>query len=582
MKHQSFSLGPFLLEPEKCLLTQGGESVHLARRPFQVLLYLTDNRDRVVSKNELLDRFWDGHDVYEVALSKCIGSIRKALGDRVDAPTYIETRWADGYRYIGPFEENGAGPSLNARPTGARTDSNTDSIAVLPFLNLSADPENEYFCDGLAEELSNALARVKNLKVAARTSAHSFKNKNVDASEIASALRVSSILEGSVRKVGDRVRITAQLISAADGFQLWSDQYDRQLTDIFDIQEEISLAIVKALKVRLIQRERESLLRRGTESAEAYQLYLKGRFYWHKRTPDAIVLGLEYFTQALSHDPNYAIAHTGVSDSHTLLVVREAVTPDEGFAMAKASALKALEIDPKLAEAHASLGHALLHNWEWKESEEELRNAIQLNPRYASAHHWYSEYLTAMGDFEQSIEELSLAGELDPLSLIIRADLGRAFYYARKYDGVLEHERGTLEMDPTFWLSHLNIGRSLTQQGQHDEAIAELGRALKLLPDNTEVLAFLAFAYAAADRRDEAQAQLDQLVKRSKRQHVPPYHLAIINAGLRDNDQAFYCLERAFEKRAVDLFTLKVEPMFDSLRDDPRFDDLLAGIGFET
>ena len=577
MTHRSFSLGPFLLEPEKCLLTQGGESVHLARRPFQVLLYLTENRERVVSKNELLDRFWDGHDVYEVALSKCIGSIRKAMGDKVDAPTYIETRWADGYRYIGPFEDNVVRP-INA--TGTPSEAARDSIAVLPFRNLSADPENEYFCDGLAEELSNALARVKNLKVAARTSAHSFKNKNVNAGEIGKALRVSSIVEGSVRKAGDRVRITAQLINAADGFQLWSDQYDRQLTDIFDIQEEISLAIVKALKVQMIQRERENLLRRGTESAQAYQLYLKGRFYWHKRTSDALAIGLDHFDQALGHDPDYAIAHTGVSDSYTLLVVREAVTPHEGFAMAKASALKALEIDPKLAEAHASLGHALLHNWEWKESEDELRTAIQLNPRYASAHHWYSEYLTAMGDFDQSIEELSLAGELDPLSLIIRADLGRAFYYARQYDRVVEHERVTLEMDPTFWLSHLNLGRSFTQMGQHNEAIAELTEALKLLPDNTEILSFLAFAYAAADRRDEAQAQLDQLIQRSGREHVPPYHLAIINSGLREDDQAFSWLEIAFEKRAVDLFTLNVEPMFDSLRDDARFDSLLTRIGF--
>jgi TolB-like protein/Flp pilus assembly protein TadD len=538
----------------------------------------------VVSKNELLERFWEGHDVYEVALSKCIGAIRKALGDKVDAPTYIETRWAGGYRYIGPLEEHqGESHSqvLTRAATGAPSDVR-DSIAVLPFLNLSTDPENEYFCDGLAEELSNALGRVRNLKVAARTSAHSFKNKNVDASEIGRTLRVNSILEGSVRKVGDRIRITAQLINADDGFQLWSDQYDRQLTDIFSIQEEISLAIVKALRVQMLQHERANLLRRGTESAQAYQLYLKGRFYWHKRTTQALATGLDYFNQALVHDPDYAIAHTGVSDSYTLLVVREAITPEQGFAKAKAAAAKALEIEPMLAEAHASLGHALLHNWEWEESEKELRTAMRLNARYASAHHWYSEYLTAMGSFDSSIEELSLAGELDPLSLIIRADLGRAFYYARQYDRVIDQEMGTLEMDPTFWLSHLNLGRSFTQTGQHDRAIAELQKALKLLPGNTEALAFLAFAYGAADMHDKAQEQLDHLLRKSEREHVPPYHLAIISAGLRDNDQAIRWLNTAYEKRAVDLFTLNVEPMFDALRGDSRFGGLLTKIGFSN
>jgi TolB-like protein/Tfp pilus assembly protein PilF len=580
-KQRDFLFGKFHLQPDKQLLTQEGRSVHLANRPFQVLLYLLENRDRVVSKNELLDRFWDGHDVYEVALSKCIGAIRKALGDKVDTPTYIETRWAGGYRYIGPLEEDEPGTDIGSHASSvAHKDIITDSIAVLPFLNLSADPENEFFCDGLAEELSNALARVKNLKVAARTSAYSFKNRNVDASEIGSALRVNSILEGSVRKVGDRIRITAQLINVSDGFRLWSDQYDRQLTEIFDIQEEISLAIVKALRVQMFQHERDNLLRRGTENAQAYQLYLRGRFFWHKRTAEALTTGLDHFNQAVQHDPNYAIAHTGVSDSYTLLVVREAITPEDGFAKAKAAAVKALEIDPHLAEAHASLGHALLHNFEWKESERELRTAMRLNARYASAHHWYSEYLTAIGRFEESIEELSLAGELDPLSLIIRADLGRAFYYARKYDRVFEHERGTLEMDPTFWLSHLNLGRSFTQKGMHEEAIGELGKALKLLPENTEILSFLSFAYAAAGKWEEAQEQLEYLDRRAEREYIPPYHFAIIHTGLRNNDQAFHWLETAFEKRAVDLFTLKIEPMFDTLRGDPRFAELLLKIGF--
>jgi tetratricopeptide (TPR) repeat protein len=259
--------------------------------------------------------------------------------------------------------------------------------------------------------------------------------------------------------------------------------------------------------------------------------------------------------------------------------VREAISPEEGFAKAKAAAEMALGIDEALAEAHASLGHAMLHHWQWEQGGKELERAIELNAGYPSAHHWYSEHLTAMGRCGESISELKLAAELDPLSLVINADLGRAYYYARQYDQVVKQEARTLEMDPGFWLSHINLGRSYCQADKHAEAISELGKAIEASPGNTEVLSFLGFALAAAGKREEALALLDELREQAKLNYVPPYHFAILYAGVGDKDQAFEWLERSFEKHAVDLFTLKVEPMLDGLRADGRFSDLLRRTG---
>jgi len=471
-------------------------------------------------------------------------------------------------------------PTITFRSKIQQGTTPADSVAVLPFVNLSADPENEYFCDGLAEEILNALTKIGDLKVAARTSAFSFKDKNIEASKIGSALNVRTILEGSVRKAGDRVRISVQLVNASDGFHIWSERYDRELRDIFEVQDDITLAVVSALKIRLLGQERSLLIRRHTDSTEAYQLYLRGRFVWNKRTEDAIRKGIEYFNRAIEHDPNFAMAYTGLSDCYTLLVVREAISPYEGFAEAKKNAEAALRIDPTLGQALASLGHALLHNWEWEAAEVKLTKALELKPDYPSAHQWYSEYLTAMGRHQESITELQLAVQLDPLSLVISADLGRAFYYARRYDEVFEQEARTLEMDPRFWLSRINLGRSYIQTGDHDRAVDELRKACAALPGSTEAKAFLGFAYAAANRHAEASEVLAELRAKSIDTHVPPYHFAVLFAGLGDNGSALENLENAYEKRSVDFFTLNAEPMFDGLRSDPRFTKLLKKTGF--
>ena len=453
------------------------------------------------------------------------------------------------------------------------------SLAILPLTNTVEDPDLDYFSDGITESIINMLSQFPKLRVVARSTVFRYKGQEIDPQEVGRLLNVQAVLTGRVRQIADRLIISAELIDVANDSQLWGEHYNRNLSDIFEVQEEIAREITEKLRLKLNHKQKARLGKRHTSKVEAYQAYLKGRYHWNKRTTESLNKGVEYFKQAIDRDPGYASAYAGLCDSYTLLVVREAISPEEGFAKAKAAASMALKIDEDFAEAHASLGHAMLHNWEWRNGEKELKRAIELNPGYASAHHWYSEHLTAMGRCDESIAELKLAGGLDPLSLIISADLGRALYYAREYYEVIKQEARTLEMDPNFWLSHINLGRSYTQLGIHQDAISELRKAGELSGGNTEALSFLGFAYAVAGQTDDALKILHELNQQLKRGYVPPYHLAIVHAGLGEKDQAFEWLEQAFQKHAVDLFTLKVEPMFDSLRSDQRFEDLLKQVG---
>jgi DNA-binding SARP family transcriptional activator len=473
-------------------------------------------------------------------------------------------------------------PVANSKPPSTgRPELALNSIAILPLANAGADPEVEYLSDGITEGIINSLSQLPTLRTMAWSTVSRYKGKEIDPKQVGRELGVRAVLTGRVLQLSDHLVVRTELVDAMDGSRLWGEQYDLKQADTSAMEGEISSDISRKLQLKLTGEEKKKLTRRYTENTAAYHAYLKGRYYWNKRSTPLLKKGVEYFRQAIDLDPSYASAYAGLSDSYTLLVVREAISPDEGFAKAKAAAEMALQIDETLAEAHASLGHAMLHNWEWDGGEIELKRAIELNAGYPSAHHWYSEHLTAMGRCTESIAELKLAGELDPLSLIINADLGRAFYYARRYDEVIKQEARTLEMDPGFWLSHINLGRSYTQIGMYPEAITELRKAGELSPGNTEVLSFLGFAYAAANKRDEALKMLNELLEQSVRTYVPPYHFAILYAGNGDSDQAFAWLDKAYQKRAVDFFTLKVEPMFDSLRSDVRFSDLLKRTGLD-
>ena len=463
------------------------------------------------------------------------------------------------------------------------------SIAVLPFTNLSADKEQEYFCDGMAEEIINALTQVEGLHVVARTSAFSFRGKQLDIREIGKRLNVGAVLEGSVRRAGARLRITAQLVNVADGYDLWSERYDRDIgelccpEDIFGIQDEISLAIVDKLKVKLLRKERAKLVKRHTEDLVAYDLYLKGRYLWNKRTEDGYQKSLEYFQQAIERDPTYALAYAGIADCYDLLGWYDYLPPKEAFPRAKAAAEKALEMDETLAEAKASLGWiSVNYDWDWLTAESKYKRAIELNPGYATVHQWYAEYLSYMGKHDESIAEAKRAQELDPLSIIINNDLGQVFYYARQYDQAIEQLQKTLELDPDFIVAHFFLAFLYAQKAMYDKAIAEVQKAMDLSGGGDSlIVAQLGTIYSCSGRRDEAKKVLDELHGLSNKRYVSPFYIALIYMGLGQNDQAFEWLEKAYEERDHWLETLKVHPMLDSLRSDPRFTKLLKKMRLE-
>jgi serine/threonine protein kinase/Tfp pilus assembly protein PilF len=463
------------------------------------------------------------------------------------------------------------------------------SIAVLPFANLSADKEQEYFCDGMAENLINALTHVEDLRVVARTSAFSFRGREIDVREIGRKLKVETLLEGSVRKAGSRLRISAQLINVADGYHLWSEKYDRDIgdmccpEDIFGIQDEISLAVVDKLKIKLLGGEKAELVKRHTKDLEAYDLYLKGRFFWNKRTKEGYFKSLTYFQQAIDRDPNYALAYVGIADCYSLLGWYDYLPPQEAFPRARAAAEKALEMDDTLAEANASRGWiSANYEWDWLAAENKYQRAIELNPSYATAHQWYAEYLSYVGRHDESIAEAKRAQELDPLSIIINNDLGQVLYYARQYDRAIEQLQKTLELDPNFIVSHFFLAFLYAQKAMHDNAIAEVQKAMSLSAgDDSLMLAQLGTIYSYAGKRDEAKKVLDELHQLSKQRYVSRFYMALIYMGLGQKDQAFEWLEKAYKKRDHWLETLKVHPWLDSLRSDPRFIELLRKMGLE-
>jgi eukaryotic-like serine/threonine-protein kinase len=455
------------------------------------------------------------------------------------------------------------------------------SIVVLSFADVSRGRELEYLCDGIAEEIIGALTKVEGIRVVARTSAFSFKGKNEDIRTIARKLNVDAVLEGSVRKADNRLRINAQLINAADGYHLWSERYDRQMEDVFAIQDEITLAIVNKLKVTLLGGEREALVKRSTEDVEAYNLYLKGRYFWNKRTETGYLKSLEYFRQAIDKDPTYAVAYAGIADSYDLLGWYGSPAPEEAFPRARAAAEKARELDPTLAEAHASLGWiSANYDWDWTAAEGEYKRALELNSSYATAHQWYSEFLTYMGRHDESIAEGHKAQELDPLSIIINNDVGQVYYFARRYDEAIAQLRKTLEMDPDFAVAHYLLGLALAQKSQHDEAVEE-GRIAATLAgeDDALILSQLGVIYAVSGRDAKARQVLAELDELSREKYASPFPVALVHAGLGDNDSAFEWLGKACEKRDHWVETLKVHPVLDGLRGDERYSKLLRATG---
>jgi len=464
----------------------------------------------------------------------------------------------------------------NGKTVAIKVDEWKNSIAVLPFKNMSADPEQEYFCEGIAEELLNALTQIKELRVVARTSAFSFKGKDVDIREIGRTLNVDKVLEGSVRKSGQRLRITAQLVNVEDGYHIWSDQFDREIKDIFAIQEEISLIIVEKLKLKLLKEEKEKILKRYTDDHEAYNLYLKGRYFWYRRHEGGLQKGLEFFQQAIARDPLYALAYVGIADSFGSFGLFSFIRPKEAYPRAKAAAKKALEIDPELGEAYASLGWiSMLYDWDWQTAEKEFQHAIMTNPYYTPAHIWYGMCLAITGRFDESIAEMKKARELDPLEPMVNAFLAWSLYMARRFDEAIEQNRKVIAMDPNYSIVYWYQAMACAARKLWDEAIASSQKHVKLSKGAAFALATLGFVYGSAGMRDEALNALERLIALSKDRYVSPFHQAFIYVGLGEKEQALENMEKAYLDRESMIVYLGTLPLLDSVRSEPRFKVLL-------
>jgi len=448
----------------------------------------------------------------------------------------------------------------------------TRSIAVLPFVNASPEPENEYLSDGITDELIDGLAKVVGLRVASRTSVFALKGKPQDVRAIGALLGCAFVLEGTVRRAGTRLRITAQLTSTDDGRLLWSQRYDRELDDVFAIQDEIARTIVATLRASSLADPTPPRARRQTENALAYRLYLKGRYEWNRRTQEGVAEGIRYFQQAIAEDPGYALAYTGLADSYALEADYRSVPVREGFLAAKAYARKAIELDDSLAEARASLAWSLfVFDWEWEAAEREFRRAIELEPRYATAHQWFAFLLHARGAADEALVEGHTAVELDPGSVSARRSLAWGYYYARRYDQARYHLDRAIAMNPNAEETFRVLGLVLAMDGQTDDALQVLGEAVAMPGSGTYTLATLGYASARAGREAEARRILAELEAHAAREYVSPVAFATVHLGLRQADAALDWAERALEDRRGWLAYLKVNPIFDPVRDHPRF-----------
>src|SRR5262245_13896986 len=617
---------------------KGGSPRKITPRAFQVLIYLLEHHGRIIEKQELFDEVWKERFVTDNALSRIIKEIRQVIGDVADEPRYIETIPKRGYRFIAEVTnveaETLTAGSEKAPPVSGhlgereleRPPIATDrkrkrwrltqpwkmtavilvvltmaaivyvkffrgsssvyagvikSLAVLPLQNLSGDPSQEYFADGMTDALIGGLAKIRGLQVISRTSSMRYKGANKPLREIAGELRVDAVIEGTVLRSGDRVQVRAQLIQAATDRHLWSETYERDLRDVLALQSEIAQAVVREIQIKLMPAERARLANNRPIDRKAFDDYLQGRFlFWNRRTDENLHKAISFFQSAIKEDATYAPAYVGLADCYNFLGTEliGALPPTEAKRQAEEAARKALEIDNEMAEAHAVLAYVNHLNWDWAEAERECKQAIELNPNYAYAHDRYAGFLISKGRAEEAIAETNRAQELDPFSLAISSQRGFILENARRYDEAIEQFRRVIAMDQNNYQAHWLLGHTYAAAGRFAEAVAasEKAAALSRTPG---ALGFLGMCYGLAGRKAEANKILNELLELNRRRYVTPPALANVYIGLGDKDQAFFWLEKAYQDRSNYLAYLKVFPGCDSLRSDPRLDDLLRRMG---
>jgi len=465
------------------------------------------------------------------------------------------------------------------RPAPAVGGDVIDSVAVLPFENLSDDPAMEYLSDGTAQSIIYGLSQLPQVKVISFSSVLPYKGQLIDFQQVANDLGVRALLIGRLDQQGDNLLVNVELVDTRDNSVLWGEQFNQKITELLDVQEKIAMEISDKLRWQLSGEEQSMMTKRYTENTEAYRSYLEGRYWWNKRTEEGFRNGIEFFQQAIDEDPSYVLAYAGLADSYNLLGTYEIVPPSEAYPRAESAALRALDLDETLAEAHTSLGWATMSQWRWQEAERAFQRAIELNPGYATAHHWYALYLSwSLGRLDEALAKAKRAQELDPLSLIINSTVGEALNNLGRYDEAIEQLRKTLELDPNFGRAQLLLGLALGNKSLYEEGIAELEKAVTFSGESPLYLGYLGYLYGAAGRKEEAEGVLDQL--QSKQSYVPANSIARIYLGLGRKDETFDWLERSYRAQEP-LHGLKIAPAWDPLRDDPRFQDLLLRMNLE-
>jgi TolB-like protein/Tfp pilus assembly protein PilF len=566
--------GVFEVDLRSGELHKHGLKIKLQEKPFQVLATLLEHPGKVITREELRRKLWsdDTFVDFEHSINIALNKLRAALSDSAKNPRFVETLARHGYRFIAPVDKR----VQASRPSGKVM------LAVLPFENLSNDPEQNYFSEGLTEEMITQLGRIqpRRLGVIARSTAMHYKGTGKRVDQIGQELGVGYILEGSVRRAIDRVRITAQLIEVSDQTHLWAETYDRRLAEVLGIQRDVAKRIAKSLAVELLPDQQTALSRTSTRDSEAHEAYLKGRYFWNKRTEEGFQKAIVHFEQAIARDPDYALAYTGLADCYETLALYGGLLPREAALRAKTAASKALEIDGKLAEAYTSLGFAqLLFDWDWPGAEREFKQALDLNPNYVTGHHWYSLFLALMGRFDEAFAQMRHSLDLDPLSLVLNSHLGWFLYYAHRFEEAIKQFSKTLEMDQSFPVTNYLLGLAYLKKEMINEAISEFHKADQLSNSHPAAMAGLGQAHGLAGRKADGRQYLERLRAVSKTRYVSQYFMACVWIGLGEKAQAFDCLEKAFQERSGWMAHLKVDPIVDGLRSDPRFKNLIQRVG---
>lgn len=637
-----YEFGPLSIDAEKRVLMRDGETVPLTPKAFDTLLVLVEHHGEVLEKDRLMEMLWPDSEVEEANLSLHISAVRKALGESPHDRKYIVTVPGKGYKFAadikGPFDNksdlilarytkstvviSGQGegqeikrkqeglppaslPSARRRklvytavavailavgvagvyylrlaPSSTVSTPPVRSIAVLPFKPLVAENRDEALELGMADALITKLSNTRGVIVRPLNSARRYGGIEQDPLAAGRELQVDSVLDGSIQRWGDRIRVTARLVSVG-GEQLWAGQFDDEFTDIFAVQDAISGRVVGALALHLSGEEERRLTKRYTDNAAAYELYLKGRYHLFKLTPTEVRKGVELFQEAVEVDPAYALAYTGIADAYRTLPITSDVAPKDAFPNAKEAVTKALERDDSLAEAHAILGWIKFwFDWDWAGSESEFRRAIDLNPNNADAHRGYAHLLSNTRRHEEALREVGRARELDPLSLITNTLQGQFLHFAGRDDEAVRRFEKTIELDPNFWVAHINLAFVLIHKKMYGQALTELGKAREQSGGNTQTISLTGYVMALSGERERARGVLEELRRLSGQRYVPPYNLAMVYHGLGERQEALAWLERAYEERDVLLTFAAVDPKWDNLRQDPRFQALLRRVGF--